>query len=108
MKLNKLCERCEKVKFEKHGQQKYCGSWREKEGCSYIVHKEQIRYFLNLTQYGKKYFSRWLSKNRDERKKYNKEWRTKNPDYMKDYYLQKLKPKKLSPLHLPKNMVKIK
>jgi len=37
----KWCERCGKVKIDRN--KRYCGSWREKSGCSYIATLERNR-----------------------------------------------------------------
>ena len=61
--VRKLCERCEKVSFVQLSRQKYCGSYKRKEGCSWIVRHE----------FNVRYARKWRKKNPERTKKYDHE-----------------------------------
>jgi ABC-type proline/glycine betaine transport system substrate-binding protein len=92
-----MCEMCKKVSDRKSENQRFCGSLRKKEGCSYkndleyqkiyrIKHQE--RYKALMKQWHKdnpNYNIEWALKNKDRVKTLRKKWIKKNPNYFKEW-----------------------
>ena len=62
----KLCERCGIVWFYQKGRARYCGSYKRKEGCSWIVRQEFMRKYLH------KYHPKWEKEHKELRAVYEK------------------------------------
>lgn len=80
----RICLSCGKKFIEKSIRQKYCGSRKEKIGCSYNVKREQsINYYginkKRLSELGKKYRDENKDKIKLRHKLRRLKWREKNP-----------------------------
>lgn len=67
----KICTRCGKEKIGK--ERLYCGSYKRKTGCSFIVYKEKSALR----------FKKWISTHKEIRKKRDRERYIKNKAFLK-------------------------
>ena len=75
------CFRCNKPCNYRGGNQKYCGSYREKIGCSYYVILENNRRSKKKRKPWRHFSTEYKLRN----SVYQKKWRQKHPNYMYFY-----------------------